>query len=180
MFLYSLYLQFSRPCVISAKNPIRFRPKCDGDWCQYRRGATDTKCRGASRVQRNYSMASSDRCTSKLLVGPERTLTRWKRTFLFLVSNRRCSVIGGRLTQRHSRSSFLRSSARAATLACSQNPAALPTPLSNGSSHVGSFYILDTLRPCCGPMAMHLVIGVRPAEPRGCSIGPVSGPSPAR
>lgn len=44
--------------------------------------------------------------------------------------------------------------ARAATPACRENPATLPTPSSKGSSHAGSVCNANTLRPCCGPMAM--------------------------
>jgi hypothetical protein len=42
---------------------------------------------------------------------------------------------------------FLRSSARAATPACSENPATFPTLSSGGSSHVGSVCTLNTLGP---------------------------------
>jgi len=86
----------------------------------------------------------------------------WYRTLPFGVSDRRFSAIAGRLIYRHSRSSFLRPSARAATPACSENPATLPTPASSGSSHAGNVCSVKTLRPCCGPTAMRYVID----EPR--------------
>jgi len=71
----------------------------------------------------------------------------WYRTLPFGVSDRRFSAIAGRLMYRHSRSSFWCSSARAATPACSENPATFPTPSSNGSSHAGSVCSVNTLRP---------------------------------
>ena len=50
---------------------------------------------------------------------------------------------------------------RAATPACRENPATLPT-LSNGSSHAGRVCSVKTLRPCWGPTAIRYVID----EPR--------------
>ena len=53
---------------------------------------------------------------------------------------------------------FLRSSALAATPACSEQPATLPTWSTNGSLQSGSVCRVNNLRPACGPTAMRYVI----------------------
>ncbi|CSI73072.1 Uncharacterised protein [Vibrio cholerae] len=55
---------------------------------------------------------------------------------------------------RHSRSSFLRSSALAATPACRLDPATLPIPSPNGSPLVGRVCKVNTFRPACEPTAI--------------------------
>ena len=53
---------------------------------------------------------------------------------------------------------LLRSSALAATPACSDNPATFPTWSSNGSLQSGRVCRVNTLRPACGPTAMRYVM----------------------
>ena len=69
-------------------------------------------------------------------------------------SDNRFSDTAGLAMWRHNRSNFLRSSTLAATPACSENPATLPTSSTNGSSQSGSICRVNTLQPACGSTAM--------------------------
>ena len=95
--------------AVRGKHPVK--PRQVGTWWRY-------QCsQFADKVQWLKDLVRGDVTARRLQLIPDITVR---------VSDRRFSATSGRLIYLHRRSSFCRSSARAATPACNENPATLP------------------------------------------------------